>query len=247
MAKWTDILFKQNEDGGGKPEPVTNTPVQRDSSPTPFPKLNIPILGQPSQATQQVPPSPPVSTGVDVETSEEKLVDPHLEKVVRLVLDRVHTLAGTSYKQFNAVRERMQRKMQQGQELDLGLVCAAINTSGKDLASEITIMEKGLQTAELEVGNEIDTEERNAISGLESEINSLESTVSTRQTQLASVEQTLQALRAEQMNDQRELAQKQGELRQQQATFTASRQRLRAARTRVAQDLASQKRTFLGL
>ncbi len=247
---WTDAFF-QRTDGGSKDKPKTEstTPAGGDSSSIPFPKLNIPLLATPSQgngqsSTTQTVPAPVNSDAV---AAEEVTVDPHLEKVVQLVRSRVQTLAGTSYQQFYSVLERMQKKLQPGQALDLSLGCAAINASGRDLASEVSVMEKGLQTAELEVGNEIDTEERNAVSGLESEISILDNSVSSRQSQIESLEQQLQTLRSEQVVDQRALAQKQGQLRQQQATFTASRQRLRAARVRVAQELANQKRTFLGL
>jgi hypothetical protein len=244
---WTDLLFKKEGSNSGKSEPVPSALVQ-DSSPgatTPFPKLSIPVLTSPQGAPPPATPMPAPAASAVVEGTE--IEDPHLEKVVQLVRTRVHTLAGTSYQQFNAVRERMQLKLQPDQHLNLSLVCAAINASGRELAAEVSVMEQGLQTAELEVRNEIDAEERNAISGLESEIGVLDGMVSSRQTQIANLEQQLQTLRGEQLTDQRLLTQKQGQLRQQQATFAASRQRLKAARTRVAQDLAGQKRTFLGL
>lgn len=246
---WTDLLFKQgSKTPEGKPEQQAfNAPVQDDpQGTTPFPKLSIPVLTSPQGAPPPATPMPaPAALGIQSE--EVEVEDPHLQKAVELVRTRVHTLAGTSYQQFNAVRERMQRKLQPDQSLDLGLVCAAINASGRELAAEVAVMEQGLQTAEMEVGNEIDTEERNTISGLESEIAILDETVLSRQANILNLEQQLQSLRGEQSTDQKVLAQKQGQLRQQKATFNASRQRLKAARMRVAQDLAGQKRTFLGL
>jgi hypothetical protein len=249
MGSWKDLIFtREDSDKKDPTKPGFNTPVQSDGSGmTSFPKLNIPVLVNPTQRDIQPVVQTPTPAIAETDVNQEPTVDPHLEKVVQLVSERVGGLAGASYQQFNAVRARMQRKLQPGQVLDLSLVCAAINASGRDLASEVGVMEQGLQTAELEVGNEIDAEERNAVSGLESEIGILDSTVSSRKSQIEGLEQQLQALRGEQLTDQRTLSQKQGQLRQQQATFTASRQRLRAARIRVAQDLAAQKRTFLEL
>jgi len=245
MSKWTDVLWKSDESQQKRSEPPVPTHGNSTGSANPFPTLSIPVF---SNNPPPVAPSSPTPQNVEVEApAGEVVVDPHLEKVVDLVRSRVETLAGASYQQFNAVLERMQKTLQPNQQLDLNLVCAAVNVSGRDLVSEVAVMEQGLQTAELEVSNEIDTEEREAVSDLESEISIIDSATSSRQSHIDSLEQQLQALRSEQLGDQRTLNQKQGQLRNKKAVFNASRQRLRAARTRVAQELANQKRTFQGL
>lgn len=242
MRKFTDLLFKR--EGGEEKEPSEPPKVGDDGPSSDFPKLKISVLGrvQPTMAID-VPEIP----AVEPVQGEAVAEDPHLDKVVKLVQDRVHALAGSSYQQFCAVRERMKSKLGSDQDLDLSLVCAAIDVSGRELVEEVMLMEQGLKTAELEVGNEIDTDERNTVLGLESEIGGLNEAVQSRQTRITDLEEQLKSLRREQGVDQQSLTQKQGKLREQKAFFNASRQRLRAARALVAQDLGLQKQTFRGL
>jgi len=156
MSRWTDLLYKKDESQMKGSEPTVPAQNNSTESANPFPTFSIPVFNN----NQPVAPPSPTPQNVEVgEIASEVVDDPHLEKVIDLVRNRVETLAGASYRQFNAVRERMQKSLEPNQQLDLRLVCAAIDASGRDLAKEVAVMEQGLQTAELEVSNEIDTED----------------------------------------------------------------------------------------
>lgn len=248
MRNWAGILFNQGGEGDQRETPdESSTPSTEGSSEsTPFPRLNIPVLDKPPRAVRQTeePPSVEEAGSPNEATTVD---DPHLMEVIEQIRARVETMAGTAFRQFNSVRKRMQQAKGPGEELDLALVCAAIDVSGQELAREVRVMEESIQTAELEVGNEIDAREREAVSDLEANIRELESSTSLRQTEISDLEERLLALRGKQSEDQRTLALRQAELRTQQVNFTASRRRLRAARVSVGKELANQRRMFLEL
>ncbi len=247
---WKDLLYTTNGDDDDKKKAPAKAVPPAPDTPLPFPKLNIPVLTQQPAAPAQVS-SAPVENSIPAQplpVIEDQVVeDPQLNAVAARLREKIQPIAGVAYGTFRDVRQRMEKRLSPGATLDLGLVCAAANVSGRDLTQGVGLMEQGLQTAELEVGNEIDSEEREAVAELEGDLAQLSSNIDERKERIDALTQQLRELQGQQATDQRAFAEKQGSVRQKKAVFAASRQRLRAARLRVGQELANEKRTFMGL